>query len=126
VQIHVSIVSGNPAYEQIKTQIKESIIKGAIGANTQLPSIRTFAKDLNVAIITVKRAYEELEKEGLIYTIQGKGNYVSEIDKEKINKINIIMLQNKLSEIKNFTELYGIDKEELFKIIDELWGDNIE
>ena len=69
--------SGEPIYNQIYSQIKNQIISGALEEDTMLPSIRGLAKDLRISFITTKRAYEELEKEGFIYTLPGKGCYVA-------------------------------------------------
>jgi GntR family transcriptional regulator len=115
------MLSDTPAYEQIKMQIKEAVLKGTIAAGTQLPSIRLMAKDLSVGIITVKRAYEELEKENIIVSIQGKGSFVNEIDKATIKKINLQMLEERMSDIKEFADASGIDMADLQNIIQKLW-----
>ena len=69
--------SGAPIYDQIYTQIKNQIISGQLGSDEMLPSIRNLAKDLRISVITTKRAYEELEKEGFIYTVAAKGCFVA-------------------------------------------------
>ena len=69
--------SGVPIYEQIYSQIKNQIIGGSLKENEMLPSIRGLAKDLRISFITTKRAYEELEREGFLYTLPGKGCYVA-------------------------------------------------
>ena len=73
-------------YEQIVKAIKGLIVKEEIFPGDMLPSIRALAKDLQISVITTKRAYEELEKEGLIYTVQGKGFYIKEPNKEKLKE----------------------------------------
>lgn len=73
-------------YEQIVKSIKNSIIKEEITPGDMLPSIRSLARDLQISVITTKRAYEELEKEGLVYSIQGKGFYVKEPNLEKLRE----------------------------------------
>ncbi|MBR6353575.1 MAG: GntR family transcriptional regulator, partial [Oscillospiraceae bacterium] len=70
--------SGQPIYEQIVEQIREQILMGTLGADEALPSIRSLAKDLRISVITTKRAYEELEQEGFLYTVAGKGCFVAE------------------------------------------------
>lgn len=84
--------SGIPIYDQICSQMKNSIISGALEEDTMLPSIRNLAKDLGISVITTKRAYEELEREGFVYAVAGKGVYVApkniELQREeKLKKI---------------------------------------
>ena len=70
--------SGQPIYDQISGQIKAQILSGALSPGDALPSIRGLAKDLKISVITTKRAYDELESEGFIYTLPGKGCFVAE------------------------------------------------
>lgn len=125
MQIQVSMISETPAYEQIKMQIKEAILSGTISAGTQLPSIRLMAKDLNVGIITVKRAYEELERDGIICSMQGKGCFVNEIDRDSVRKMYRLMLKEQMLDIKELSCIYGINKSDILEIVNELWGDEI-
>ena len=88
--------SGAPIYDQIYSQIKNQIISGELKENEMLPSIRGLAKDLRISFITTKRAYEELEKEGFIYTLPAKGCYVAPkntelIKEENLKKIDLIL-----------------------------------
>ena len=122
MNIFVSALSQTPIYEQIQNQIKEMALRGNIKANEQLPSIRLMAKDLKVGIITVKRAYEELEKEGIIVNIQGRGCFVAEIDRNKIKAIHINMLKERLVEIKEFADTADITQSEMLKILKEIYG----
>ncbi len=69
--------SGTPIYEQLYTQIKAQIISGALREDDALPSIRNLAKDLRISVITTRRAYDELEREGFLYTVAGKGCFVA-------------------------------------------------
>ena len=78
--------SGQPIYEQIVDQIREQILTGALGADEALPSIRSLAKDLRISVITTKRAYEELEQEGFLYTVAGKGCFVAEKNTELLRE----------------------------------------
>ena len=98
------------------------VLRGELKSNEQLPSIRLMAKDLKVGIVTVKRAYEELEKEGIIVNIQGRGCFVGEINREKIKVVHIDMLKERLSEIKDFADTSGIRQEEVFGILNEIYG----
>ena len=77
MNIFISNTSGLPIYEQIRSQIKAQIISGALSAGEALPSIRSLAKDLRISVITTKRAYEELERDGCVYTVAGKGSFVA-------------------------------------------------
>ena len=90
--------SGIPIYDQIYSQIKNQIISGGLTEDEMLPSIRSLAKDLRISFITTKRAYEELEKEGFIYTVPGKGCYVARkntelLREESLKKIEALMEQ---------------------------------
>ncbi|MGH4051099.1 MAG: GntR family transcriptional regulator [Clostridium sp.] len=122
--ILISALSQTPIYEQIQNQIKEMVLSENIKSKEQLPSIRLMAKDLKVGIITVKRAYEELEKEGIVINLQGRGCFVAEIDRNKIKAIHIGMLAERLLEIKEFADTSGISPEEMLKVINEIFGGN--
>ena len=69
--------SGQPIYEQITAQIRSQILKAVLAPDEALPSIRSLAKDLGISVITTKRAYDELEAAGLLYTVPGKGSFVA-------------------------------------------------
>ena len=77
LNIIISNLSEQPIYEQITTQIKDLIIKGELKEAEMLPSIRSLAKELKISVITTKRAYEELERDGYVTTVPGKGSYVA-------------------------------------------------
>jgi len=124
LNILISNISQRPIYEQIQNQIKEMILKGKLKSHEQLPSIRIMAKDLKVGIITVKRAYEELEKEGIVLNHQGLGCFVTEIDRVKIKKMHLDMLKERFIEIKEFTDIADISFEETLKVINEIYGGN--
>lgn len=113
--------SKQPIYEQIVDCIKKEIIEGGLQANEALPSIRTLAKDLNISVITTKRAYEELERQGFIETIRGKGSYVSYFNKELIYEEKLKEIEEKVDEIINISKIIKLDKEGLFKIINALY-----
>ena len=80
MDIIISNSSGVPIYEQIEEQIKSQIMSGDLIEGDSLPSMRVLAKELKISIITTKRAYEDLEREGFIYTVVGRGSYVKGID----------------------------------------------
>src|SRR5690554_5953249 len=102
MNILISTLSQTPIYEQIQEQIKEMVLTGKLKSGEQLPSIRLLSKDLKVGVVTVKRAYEELEKEGIVIILQGRGCFVAEIDAEKIKEIHLDILSERLLEIKDF------------------------
>lgn len=120
--INISSLSQTPIYEQIVKQIEEMILKGKLKAEDQLPSIRVMAKELKVGVITVKRAYEELEKEGLVVNLQGRGCFVKELDIAAIRKVNISLIKEQLMDIRGMAAEKGIGQEELLSIILEIYG----
>lgn len=126
MNIKISLLSQIPIYEQIQNQIKEFILTGKLQADEQLPSIRLMAKDLQVSVITVKRAYEELEHEGIITSIHGKGCFINEVDIKKVKSINLNILKEQLKDLVKFSNSCGITKDEVQNILDDLYtgGDN--
>ncbi|MBU3136248.1 GntR family transcriptional regulator [Clostridium gasigenes] len=122
MNVIISSLSQTPIYKQITNQIKEQIFKGIIKGEEQLPSIRVMAKDLRVGIVTVKRSYEELEKQNLVITIPGRGCFVNQIDLDKTKELNLIELKKKLDEIKDFADNSNIEKIEITKIINDIYG----
>ncbi|ERI93635.1 transcriptional regulator, GntR family [Clostridiales bacterium oral taxon 876 str. F0540] len=121
MNIVVSFFSQVPIYEQIQNQIKELVLTGELRPGEALPSMRLMAKDLKVSLITVRRAYEELEREGVITTLHGRGCFVSDINVEKIKEINMNMLKERLEEIVVFSKTCGISKEEFKNMLDEMY-----
>ncbi|MBL4937337.1 GntR family transcriptional regulator [Clostridium sp. YIM B02515] len=121
MNIVVSFFSQVPIYEQIQNQIKELVLTGDLKPGEALPSMRLMAKDLKVSLITVRRAYEELEHEGVITTLHGRGCFVSDINVDKIKEINMNMLKERLEEIVVFSKTCGISKEEFKNMLDEMY-----
>ena len=100
MQIYIDNRSGVPIYDQIYTQIKGQIISGTLKENEMLPSIRGLARDLRISVITTKRAYDELEREGFIYTVPAKGCFVAArnvelLREENLRKIEQYMLESR-------------------------------
>lgn len=122
MNILISTLSQTPIYEQIREQFKEMVLTGKLKSGEQLPSIRILSKDLKVGVVTVKRAYEELEKEGIVIILQGRGCFVAEIDAEKIKKIHLDILSKRLHEIKDFSSIAGISKEEVIRVLNKVYG----
>lgn len=121
MKIVISNSSKQPIYEQITYQIKEEIIKGVLSENTALPSIRNLAKDLEVSVITTKRAYEELEKEGYINTIPGKGTFVASQNIEDIKDKKNKMIEESLIKIIDECKVFEISRKELIEMINILY-----
>lgn len=121
MNIIISNASDQPIYLQIVNQIKDAILGGNIEENQMLPSMRSLAKDLNISFITTKRAYEELEKQGLINTVPGKGCYVSPFNKELVYEAKVREIEEMLEKAINVSKLIGISKSDLVEILDSLY-----
>ena len=114
--------SGQPIYEQIFTQIKGQIINGSLAEDTPLPSIRNLAKDLRISVITTKRAYDELESAGFIYTVAGKGCFVAAKNTELIREENLRQIEAHLEEVRRLAASCGLTRQDvidMFHIIEE-------
>lgn len=109
--------NGTPIYEQIYTQIREQILSGALQEDELLPSIRGLAKDLRISFITTKRAYEELEKDGFLYTLPGKGCYVAAKNLELLREENLKKIETHIEEIRRLAALCGLEKQEILDIV---------
>ena len=108
--------SGTPIYDQIYSQIKDQIISGALKQDELLPSIRGLAKDLRISFITTKRAYEELEKEGFIYTLPAKGCYVAPKNVELLREENLKRIEEHFQEAIRIASESGVTRQELEEI----------
>lgn len=121
MQIIISNQSKEPLYQQIYSQIRKQIIMNKLKAGEALPSMRELAKELDVSVITTKRAYEELEKSGFIYSIVGKGSFVSEQNHEMILERKKQVVEDQLmAAVKNAKEI-GIELEELRELLAVLY-----
>ena len=124
MQIIISNSSKEPIYEQIYAQIKKLILTGELQEGQSLPSMRQLAKDLEISVITTKRAYEELEKNGFIYSIVGKGSFISEQKKEMMRERKIkVVEENLLIAIQNAKEM-NIGLSELKEMLALLYSDD--
>lgn len=122
MRIIISNASNEPIYEQISSQIKAMIIKGTLDVGEQLPSIRGLARDLQISVITTKRAYDELEKEGFIETMQGKGSFVAMQNKELMKEKKLKIIEDKLIGVVKESKLLGLtygEVEAMLKILFE-------
>ena len=109
--------SGAPIYDQIYSQIKNQIISGVLKENELLPSIRGLAKDLRISFITTKRAYEELEKEGFIYTLPAKGCYVAPKNVELIREENLKKIEALIAQILQLAASCNLSREEVLEMV---------
>jgi GntR family transcriptional regulator len=121
VNIIISNQSDLPIYEQIAESFKEKILSGEISGGELLPSIRSLAKDLRISVITTKRAYEELEKEGFIETIPGKGCFVKTKSSELLREEVLRKIEEHLINAVHMAISYGIGQEELDEILSYLY-----
>ncbi len=119
--IFIDNKSGDPIYNQIYSQIKHQILNGTLKSDEMLPSIRGLAKDLRISFITTKRAYEELEREGFIYTIPAKGCYVSPQNLELVREEKLKKIEEHLAEIKNLALVCELSEEDLIEMIRFEW-----
>lgn len=121
MNIVISSTNNLAIYEQIVRQIKEAIIIGNLSEGDILPSIRSLAKDLQISIITTNRAYEELEKEGLIYSVAGKGFYISKQNTEMLREKKIQAIELTMLELVKECKRAEITKSNIFDMINVLW-----
>lgn len=115
--INISNKSAIPIYQQLFEQISSMILKGELESDFNLPAIRTAAKELRISIITVKKAWEELERAGLIYSVAGKGCFISDLSKFELDeKRNNIIMKQMNKDLQFYREL-GIKQEEIIELI---------
>ena len=124
MNIIISNASEDPIYVQIVRQIKTAIMMEDILAGDALPSIRILAKELKISVITTKRAYEELEREGFIETVPGKGSYVSGQNKELIREKRLAIIEEKITEVVSESKLLNLSLEELQGMLRLLYSED--
>ncbi len=113
--------SGIPIYEQIYSQIKNLIINGELAEDMPLPSIRNLAKDLHISVITTKRAYDELEKEGFIYTVAAKGCFVAPKNIELLREENLKKIEGHLQDIITLAASCNLKEEDIISMLHLLY-----
>ena len=123
MDIIISNSSGVPIYEQIEEQIKSQIMIGDLQEGEALPSMRVLAKELKISIITTKRAYEDLERDGFIESVTGKGSFVKGINREIVRENVLFTIQELLENAVDKAILGQISKEELQEIIELLYDE---
>ena len=120
MQFVVSGQSTLPIYEQIIGQVKTAIVSGTIKTGDMLPSIRALAKDLQISVITTKRAYEELEKEGLIYSVSGKGFYVCEQNTDLLREKKLAMAERHMLDCIKECREAGMERDDIMEMVEVL------
>lgn len=121
MNIIISNSSEEPIYEQIVKQIKSAIINGEVNSLESLPSIRNLAKELQISVITTKRAYDELEKEGFIVTVPGKGTFVAAQNDELLKESRLKIVEEKLYEAVLAAKTAKLSLEELKEMLEILY-----
>lgn len=119
--IFIDNKNGTPIYEQIYTQIKNQIINSSLKEDEALPSIRNLAKDLKISVITTKRAYDELERDGFIYTVAGKGCFVSPKNVELIREDNLRRIEEYVEKIRQLSVSCNLTKQDIIDMINIIW-----
>ena len=116
MDIIISNSNGKPIYEQITSQIKSLIMNGELKEGDALPSMRLLAKELHISVITTKRAYEELEREGFIYTMPGKGSFAAPKNLEMLREENLRKIEEHMTEIQKLAATCGLTREEIMEM----------
>lgn len=121
MRLILSNISGIPIYEQIKEQIKEAIVSGELQENDALPSLRSLARELKISVLTTTRAYTELEQEGFVKNIQGKGCYVQGRGSELVREQLIRDVEDGLSRAVDAARRAELKEEEVTELLKMLW-----
>ena len=121
MKILISNASDSPLYQQIKDQIKDAILRGELAAGDALPSIRAFANDIMVSVLTVRRVYDDLEQEGFVTSQVGIGTFVSAGNVELLRDSRRRAVEEKMQDMIQTAKSLGIGKEELSQMMDILY-----
>lgn len=121
MELIISNADSKPIYEQICTQIKNAILSGQLSSGEALPSIRALAKDLRISVITTTRAYEELEREGFIDRVPGKGCYVAEKNLELVRETRLRQIEAHMSEIVALAAGCSLREEDVVQMLHLMW-----
>lgn len=121
MNIFIDNKSGAPIYDQIYTQIKSQIINGDLKEDSILPSIRNLAKDLRISVITTKRAYDELEKEGFIYTVPSKGCFVAPKNVELLREENLKRIEEYMQNITALAKSCNLKEQDIIEMFHMNW-----
>ncbi len=123
MNIKIRNASDDPIYLQIKNQVKAEILSGALEPGEKLPSIRFLAKELRISMITAKRAFDELEAEGFIHSVQGKGNFVAAQNEELIREEYLKKVEEKISELIELSSVAGLSEDEVMEMFHNMKED---
>ena len=118
MDIIISNSSGQPIYEQICRQIKGAVASGKLKPGEPLPSIRNLARDLRISVITTKRAYEELERDGFLVTVAGKGCFVAGMDRELVREEHLRRIEEHFGEAARLAKSAGVSRAEVMEILE--------
>lgn len=121
IDIVISKVSDKPIYQQIFDQISSQIIKGVLETGQSLPPIRTVAKELRISVITIKKAWEELERQGFIYTMVGRGCFVAELSSKDILEKRSSLIDKKLEKDVEYYKELGLSLKEIIEAIKKVY-----
>lgn len=121
MKIIISNALKEPIYEQISRQIKELIFKGELKEGDMLPSIRGLAREIQISVITTKRAYEELEREGFIVTVRGKGSYVAAQNTDLLREQKLKLIEDKLSQVVEESRVLNLGFDDIKNILKVLF-----
>ncbi len=121
MDIIISNSSGKPIYEQITSQIKAMILNGELKEGDALPSMRLLAKELRISVITTKRAYEDLERDGFLTTVVGKGSFVAGTNRELLREEQLRVVEDHLQKAVDAAKGSGMTKEELTEVLNMLY-----
>ena len=125
MDIILSNSSGKPIYEQIADQVREQILSGALSAGDALPSMRVLAKELRISVITTKRAYEELERDGFLENVPGKGCFVAHQNRELLREAQLRRAEEFLAQAVEEARKGGVTLEELDEMLSILYKGDI-
>ena len=117
MELIIRNTTNQPIYDQIYSQIKAQIISGELQEHEALPSIRNLAKDLRISVITTKCAYDELEKEGFIYTIAAKGCFVAPKNVELLREETLKAIENHIDQIVRLSQSVGLSRQEVLDMV---------
>ena len=120
VFIVISPVNPDPLYKQVTDQVKDAIASGTLKPETKLPSIREMSKELKISIITIKRAYADLEREGYIITRAGMGSFVAEVNKDTLRQERMAEIKADVEKILKRGKKFNISAADIIDIIEEI------
>ena len=117
MDIRISNADARPIYEQLRQQIRKAILSGELREGEALPSIRALAKDLRISVITTKRAYDELERDGYIHTVAGKGCYVAPLDSALVREDCLRRIEEQMRQALELAHSCGVSVDELAEML---------